>query len=642
MTAEKTGLHSPVVDTARSPHARLRPVAVSRVALDGEFWGPRCERVATDSLPAQWAQLARTGRLDNFRRVTGVVKLPHQGLVFDDSDLYKWIEAASWCLSRRPDARLERLVGEGIALVEAAQQADGYVSTLYAVERAAERWTDLRDNHELYCAGHLIQAAVAHRRATGSDRLLRVARRFADLVCETFGPAGSGRRPGVDGHQEVELALIELYRETGESRYLEQARHFVEARGHGLLAGGRWGREYFQDHVPFRELDRMTGHAVRALYYNAGVTDLYLETGDASLLETLSRLWTRMVARQSYVSGGLGARHDGESFGKDYELPNAQAYTETCAAVGCIMWCHRMLAATGEARFADVLEWTLFNGLLPGWSLGGTEYFYVNPLEDDGGHRRQPWYTCSCCPPNVARTIASLPGYVYSTRGEDAIFVHLYAQGTARLELPGGRIAGITQRTRYPWSGDVELEIDAEGELVLHLRIPGWCEAGAASLHVNEAAEPLTLAPGSYVGLRRTWHPGDRVRLHLSMPVRFQESHPAVLENTGRVAITRGPLLHCVEGVDHAGVDLREVEVAPRQGLAEDWRPELLGGVMVLRGKARERLPGERWTGRLYRPYQGGQAPSGRDVALTAVPYFAWQNRTPGPMQVWLRASDGT
>ena len=568
------------------------------------------------------------------------MKRPHEGLVFNDSDLYKWIEAASWSLAQRPDRQLEQRVDEGIALIEAAQQPDGYVSTLYAVDRAADRFTNLRDNHELYCAGHLIQAAVAHRRATGSDRLLRVARRFADLACDTFGPAVAGRRAGLDGHQEVELALVELYRETGERRYLDQARYFLEARGHGLLDGGRWGREYFQDHRPFRELDRMTGHAVRALYYNAGVTDLYLETGDASLLSALSRLWAHMVARQSYISGGLGARHDGESFGKDYELPNAQAYTETCAAIGCIMWCHRMLAATGDARYADVLEWTLFNALLPGWSLDGTAYFYVNPLEDGGDHRRQPWYTCACCPPNVARTIASLPGYVYSTQGEDSVFVHLYVQGTARIRLDGERVVGLTQRTRYPWSGDVEFQVDAEGELTLHLRIPDWSGPVGASLWVNDRPQPLALSPGSYAALRRTWRPGDRVLLQLPMPVRFQESHPAVLENTDRVAITRGPLLYCLEGVDHPGADLRQVEVTPGEGLAERWRAELLGGVAVLYGPARERSLDERWTGRLYRPFQDAHASREHDIALTAVPYFAWQNRAPGPMQVWLHRAE--
>ena len=437
--------------------------------------------------------------------MAGLVDRPYQGRVFNDSDLYKWLEAASWALVRGPNPGLERLVEQGIALAEGAQQADGYLDTYYSLERASERWSNLRDNHELYCAGHLMQAAVAHHRATGSERLLRVATRFADLICTEFGPPGSGRRHGIDGHQEVEMALVELYRETGQRRYLEQAAYFVEARGHGLLEGGWFGRTYFQDHAPFRALERMAGHAVRALYYVCGVTDLYLETGDRSLLDALERLWTRMVARQIYLSGGVGSRHDGESFGDDHELPNGRAYTETCAAIGSAMWCHRMLAATGAGPLRGPARVDAPQRVLPGWSIDGRSYLYVNPLEDDGGHRRQPWYHCACCPPNLARTIASLPGYVYGTR-DDALFVHLYAQGTATVEL-GGRTVLVTQRTRYPWDGRVELQVDGEGEFALHLRVPGWVGDGSA-LSVNGETAGGPLRPGTYAELRRRWRRG--------------------------------------------------------------------------------------------------------------------------------------
>jgi DUF1680 family protein len=475
---------------------------------------------------------------------------------------------------------------------------------------------------------------VAHHRATGSERLLRAARRFADLLCEVFGPADAGRRIGVDGHQEVEMGLVELFRETGERRYLELASFFVGVRGQGLLDGGRFGREYYQDHRAFRELDAMAGHAVRALYYCAGVSDLYLETGDRTLLATLSRLFDRMVERQLYVSGGLGARYEGESFGTDFELPNARAYTETCAAVGSMMWCHRMLAATGDARYADLLETTLYNALLPGWSLDGVRYFYVNPLQDAGGHRRQPWHSCACCPPNLARTLASLSGYVYGTTA-DALYVHLYGESAAQLELGGGPVR-VVQRTRYPWDGKVVLELDAEGTFALRLRIPAWCEAGA-QLSVNGARADVPLAPGTYAEVRRRWGRGDRVELALAMPVRALESHPHVLENAGRVALARGPLVYCLEGIDHAGVELLDVEIDPEDAIEAQWEPERLTGVVALHGAAKVRPPGAPWRGRLYRPAGPAPATDRRGVPFTAVPYFAWSNREPGQLQVWLR-----
>jgi DUF1680 family protein len=633
-----------VIDVSGSAHAALRPVPISAVTLDGGLWGERARVNAEVTLPSQRRLLEERGTLDNFRRAAGgaaAAGLAFRGLEFADTDLYKWIEAASWVLAQRPDEELRRGIEEGVALIEAAQCPDGYLDTHHAGAQRSERWTDLRSHHELYCAGHLLQAAVANHRATGDERLLHVAERCADLLCSVFGPEGSGRRPGIDGHPGVELALVELFRETRERRYLEQARYFFEARGHGLLGDSRLGPAYYQDELPLRATDRLAGHAVRALYHVVGATDLYLETGDEGLLQVLTRLWSRMVTRQLYVSGGLGARSDTESFGEDLELPSARACSETCAAIGSVMWCHRLLAATGEARYADLLEWTLLNAVLPGWSLDGRGYFYTNPLEDGGGHRRQPWYECACCPPNLARTVAALPGYVYSTSREDAVFVHLYAEGTARLALADGRAVGLSQHTRYPWDGEVDLEVQAEGELALHLRIPGWCEPGAASLVVNGVGLELPLVPGSYAALRRSWRAGDRVRLQLPMPVRFQRCHPAVLENAGRVAITRGPLLYCLEGVDHPAVDLRHVEVAPRRGLSQRWEPGLLGGVVALRGPGSLVQPDDGWEEKLYRPTGTVGGSRRRELPILAVPYFAWANRAPGPMQVWLRAGEG-
>jgi len=623
---------TPVVDLARSPHALVRPVPVSAVALEG-FFGARLKNNLEVSLFGQWEELERTGRLDNFRRAAGLFAGPHQGRVFNDSDLYKWLEAASFALARGPNPALERLVAEGMALVEGAQEPDGYLDTYYGLERRGERFTNLRDNHELYCAGHLFQAAVAHHRATGSGRLLLVATRLADLICAEFGPPGSGLRHAIDGHEEVEMALVELYRETRERRYLQQASYFVESRGHGLLAGGAYDRSYFQDEAPFRALERLSGHAVRALYYACGVTDLYLETGEAALLGTLERLFTHLMARQIYVTGGVGARHDGEAFGEDYELPNGRAYTETCAAIGSAMWCHRMLAATGEARYADQLEWTLLNAVLPGGSLDGRSYLYVNPLEDDGRHRRQAWYPCACCPPNLARTLAALPGYFYGTQGDD-LLVHLYGAGRATFDHLGRELS-IVQRTAYPWDGAVELEVQGEGEFAVRLRVPRW--AGEASLSVNGASSEVPLRPGSYASVRRRWRPGDRLELTLPMPVRFLEAHPYVPEDAGRVALARGPVLYCAEAADHPGVDLRTLFVAPERPLEAAFGADLFGGLTVLRGTAVARPLDEGWRDRLYRPVARGLASGpAREVAFAAVPYLAWGHREPGAMRVWL------
>ncbi|MEX3941047.1 glycoside hydrolase family 127 protein [Paraburkholderia sp. BR10937] len=641
-----------VVDFASTRYARIKPVAVSAVELRGDFWGPRFATNIDKTLPSQWDLLESTGRLNNFRRVSGDYDGPFEGIFFNDSDLYKWLEAASWVVARGPHALLEKRIDEGIALIERAQDEDGYIDSYFSVERKAERWSNLRDLHEMYCAGHLIQAAVAHHRATGKRRLLNVAIRFANLLCDRFGPEAEGKVEAIDGHEEIEMALVELARETGNDQYLALARFFIKARGHGLLAGGRFGDAYFQDDVPFEQMETLAGHAVRALYMSCGVTDLYLETGEAALLRRLETLWERLVAHRMYITGGVGARHDGESIGADFELPNGQAYTETCAAIGSMMWCHRMLAATGDARYADLFEWTLYNGMLPGWSLGGDAYYYVNPLEDDGGHRRQPWYYCACCPPNVARTIASLPGYVYGTDA-DSIYVQQYMESDARIDIHGRTVA-LRQRTRYPWDGAIEIAVDAQGEFALKLRVPGWVDgtAGfvtardgvAAAARANAAigvtangqAIDATADAHGYIAVERLWQPGDVIHLTLPMALRAWQSHPKVPDNRGRIALSRGPLLYCVERADMPGVDLDELYVDP-QWLEAEWRAEQLGGVVVLRGAAHKRAIDPDWTGALYRPLaEAADATLRNDATLIAIPYFAWHNRESGPMKVWL------
>ena len=401
------------------------------------------------------------------------------------------------------------------------------------------------------------------------------------------------------------MALVELFRETGERRYRDLAAYFVEARGHGLVSG----QEYHQDHVPFRDAATVTGHAVRQVYLTCGAADLVAETGDPGLRAALDRLWTNMTERRMYVTGGVGARHEGEAFGKDWELPNERAYAETCAAIGSAMWNWRMLQLGGEARYADVMELVLYNGMLPGLSLDAGSYFYVNPLADDGTHRRQPWFGCACCPPNVARTLAAIPGYLYGVSGE-GLWIHLYAAGSARATLPDGRTVAVTQATDYPWNGAIRLTVAGEGEFSLFLRIPGWVH-GTAAVRVRGMACAEGGRPGTYFEVRHHWRHGDVVELDLPMPARLVAGDPRCESNRGCVALARGPLVYCFEGADHPGTDIRDLVLPADTPFRPSYRPDVLGGATVLTASA-------------------GPA------ALVAIPYHLWANRAPGPMAVWL------
>ncbi len=631
----RTASTSVVTDTSKSGNAKLRPVPVSDVTIDDAFWAPRMRINRQNTLPSQYRQLWLTGRFDNLLRVAGKHKGPFQGRYFNDTDVYKWIEAASWALASAPDPDLTKWIDEAIEIIEGAQRPDGYLDSYFELERAEERWTD-HDLHEMYCAGHLIQAAVAHYRTTGSTRLLDVAIRFADHIDATFGPPESGKRIGTDGHPEIEMGLVELARVTGDRKYLDLAEFLVDVRGHGFLGNAydRFGTKYHQDHQPFRDLDEIVGHAVRAVYLNAGVADIYLETGEAALGTALDRLWHNMTERKMYASGGIGSRYIGEAFGEDYELPNALAYTETCAAIGSAMWNWRMLAVDAEARFADIIELQLYNAMLAGVSLDGESYFYQNPLSDEGSHRRSEWFHVSCCPPNVARTLASLPGYLYSV-SDSAIWAHFYAQNTANLTLPDGQTVSLRQSTNYPWNGEIEIEVQTSASFSLNLRIPGWCEH--AALTVNGESIQSALAPSSYVEIERDWTAGDTITLSLPMPIRRIHCHPYVEENSGRVALMRGPLLYCVEQVDNANVDLRELGIADLSALNSEHRGSLLGGITVISGEAAvASFPA--WKGSLYQPMSVSTAPSTvSPVSIAAIPYFAWGNREPGRMRVWLR-----
>jgi DUF1680 family protein len=624
-----------VVDTSASPHARLRPVPIEAVKFDDTFWAPRIRKNREATLPSQLKLLWETGRIDNFRRAAGKIDGPYSGRYFNDSDVYKWLEAASWSLATFPDSTLEKTMDEVITEIEDAQRPDGYLNSYFARDLADDRWTNF-DLHEMYCAGHLFQAAVAHHRMTGSRRLLDIATRFADHIDATFGPEDQGKRIGADGHPEVEMGLVELFRETGERRYLELAQFLVDVRGHGFLGNAydRFGRKYHQDHQPFRELDEIVGHAVRAVYLNAGVADISIETGEAALRDALHRLWDNMTDKKMYISGGLGSRYEGEAFGENYELPNRLAYTETCAAIGSMMWNWRMLLAEADACYADLIERQLYNAVLPGISLDGESYFYQNPLSDEGFHVRSRWFTTACCPPNIARLLSSLGGYVYGISG-DEIWVHLYAQGSANIDLGDGRTVAIRQETNYPWSGDIAIELNGSGTFALRLRIPAWCEEGA-TLVINDQTQAAPLQPSSYAEVRRGWQPGDVVRLSLPMPVRKVESHPYVSENLGRLALMRGPLLYCLERADNPALTPAEVELSPSASFDIEYDPSLLGGIVKLTGDAAA-VSSSGWDNELYRTSTAAKTEQRRPCRITAIPYYAWSNREPGAMRVWLR-----
>jgi uncharacterized protein len=622
------------VDAGRSPRARLRPLALRAVTIEGGLWAKRQAVNREAALPHGFRMLEQAGNLENLRIAAGQARGRYRGPVFMDSDVYKWLEAAAWEMARAPSQTLRAATDAAIDLVAAAQGPDGYINSHYTVAEPDKRWTDFAHGHELYCAGHLIQAAVAHRRATGEDCLLRIARRFADYIDATFG-LSPGKRAGTPGHPEIEMALVELYRETGERRYLDLAGFFVDQRGHGWLGPGRYQSPgYYQDRVPVREASEVEGHAVRASYLATGVADLYLETGEAALLDVLTRQWHDLVTRKLYLTGGVGARHLAEAFGQPYELPSDLAYSETCGAIGSLMWSWRMLLATGEARFADLIERSLYNAILGGVSLTGDRYFYVNPLASNGaverlsrgGPSRKEWHLVACCPPNVMRLFASLGHYVVTG---DAASVQLHQYVPSRIVAEAGT---LRVETDYPWDGRVRVTVEATSARpwALSLRVPGWCEHPTARLAGAEV--PVT---GDVLRIERAWANGDTVDLDLPMTPRLVEAHPWIESTRGAVAIERGPLVYCLEQPDHPDAAVADLEIDPAAPLASSWEAGRLEGVTVVRGSGFAVDTGA-WKDRLYRPVASAPRPARRRVGLTAIPYYAWANRDPAAMRVWL------
>ncbi|WP_019637069.1 glycoside hydrolase family 127 protein [Paenibacillus fonticola] len=640
----------------------MNKVHVKKIDFADNYWYPRMKQMAEQVIPYQWSALndqipgaEPSHAIENFRIAAGETDGKFHGMVFQDSDVAKWIEAASFSLQHTPNAELEQIIDAVVDLMERAQQEDGYLNTYFTVAAPEQRWKDQSFGHELYCAGHLIEAAVAYFEATKKRKFLDIMCRYVDLIDRVIGPEADQLQI-YDGHEEIELALVKLYRVTKEDKHLKLSQFFVNERGKqpsfleseptfGNDFKDRWfALDYHQAHAPVREQETAEGHAVRAMYLYSAMADLALLTGDTGLKNALIELWKHVTTKRMYVTGGLGSQGHAERFTVDYDLPNDTAYTETCAAIGLIMWAVRMLQLEPNREYADVMERALYNGALSGISLDGTKYFYVNPLEVhpqvaryryDMKHvepERVPWFGCACCPPNIARLISSLDRYIYTTAG-DSVYVHLYAAHECKLEVDGQQV-GLVMDTRYPWEGHIAVQIHAAQpvEFDLCLRLPAW--APSAKLRVNdEAINVPSVIERGYIKLRRQWREGDRVTLQLPMSVQRIASHPKVHENAGKVALQRGPVVYCLEEVDN-GADLTDIRLnlSSSSDFKAEYRDDLLGGVVIIRAEG-ERSDLRYWEGKLYDGFQ----PAYVTVPVVAVPYAHWGNRKPGEMLVWMR-----
>ncbi|MEX0854021.1 MAG: beta-L-arabinofuranosidase domain-containing protein [Bauldia sp.] len=624
------------------------PVRFSDVSVQGPFWRERLDTVLTRTIPSQYRQLESHGILESLSipQPPPPLRIPRARhnfttQIFWDSDIGKWIEAASYALSHRRDATIEAQIDQVTELLARAQLPDGYLNCWYIGREIDKRWTNLRDNHELYCAGHLLEGAIAYFLATGRRRLLDVLLRYVDHIASVFGPL-PGQKRGYCGHQEIELALIKLYHVTGDRRHLDLAAYFInergrqphyfdeEARARGEDPKSFWAKtyDYNQSHKPVREQDKVVGHAVRAMYMYGAMADLAADLGDESLKRACEVLWEDVTSKRMYVTAGLGPAAANEGFTTDYDLPNDTAYAETCASVALIFWAQRMLNIDLDGKYADVLELALYNGALSGLSRDGVHYFYENPLESDGSRRRWEWHTCPCCTMNVSRLVASVGGYFFST-ADDALAVHLYGGATASVSF-GGRKVNITEESDYPWSGAIRVLVnpDTPTEFTLKLRIPGWVRQ--PSLRVNgEEIDVASITSSGYAGIRRRWADGDVVELDLPMPAERIYAHPNVRMDIGRTCLKRGPFVYAVEQADNT-VPVDRVMLARSAGVQSVFRDDLFDGTVTLvaDGKAMS----DNGDASLYR----STPPAVAAATWTAIPYFLWSNRGPGKMLVWI------
>jgi DUF1680 family protein len=626
----------------------IKPVAFTDIKISDSFWLPRMETNRSVTIPFAFQKSEETGRISNFAVAGGLIPGEFAGRRYNDSDVFKIMEGAAYSLSLKHDPDLDRYMDELILKIAAAQEHDGYLFTARTIDPenpapgAGEvRWSNLGSSHELYNVGHMYEAAVAHYLATGKRTFLDVALKNADFIASVFG---EGKKQGFPGHQEIEIGLVKLYRVTGDERYLVLAKFFLDQRGHTefekmyeetsdfSIYNQDW---YLQAHKPVIEQEEAIGHAVRATYMYSGMADVAALTGDTAYIEAIDRIWENVVSRKLYVTGGIGSRQEGEAFGDNYELPNVEAYNETCASIGNVFWNHRLFLLHGDAKFLDILERTLYNGLISGLSLSGDLFFYPNPLEADGSFSfnqgeatRKAWFDCACCPVNLARFLPSFPGYVYSY-ADDRLYINLFVESSGTVKTKDNSIK-IDQRTRYPWEGNIRIivEPEREDEFAVYIRIPGWAQnkpvpsdlytfahpsGEQIALKVNSKTWKTDMEKG-FTRIRRRWKKGDIIEVDFPMPVRRVKTHEKVPDNQGKVAIQRGPLVYCFEGIDN------EDEVLNKR-LPNDWsfevefHPELLGGISVITAK-----------------------PIGYDVNLVAIPYYAWSHRGAGEMAVWLTA----
>lgn len=649
-------------------NTNLKPFDPEAVEIKDGFWQPRRQTNRSVTLNHVFNEMTEHGRLENFQRAAGGND-GHQGRAASDSDVYKWLEAASYELSQNSDARLERRVSEVISLIQEAQREDGYLNTYFSLVEPGKEWTNLSQMHELYCAGHLIQAAVAHKKITGNNELLTIAQKFTDYIYDSIGPDGRVKK-GVPGHEGIEMALVDLYRVTGDKHYLDLASCFIDRRGTQespfreefnntqSIAGSRkkkkaykemlsdsnggYSGQYLQDHKPVREQDKVVGHAVRGTYLYSGMADLALVTGDCGLIKALKRLWNNMVSKRMYVTGGLGSSHENEGFTRDYDLPNRSAFSETCAAIGNSMWSFRMLKLTGNSKYADTLERALYNAFLAGVSLEGDKFFYLNPLavrdrehplQELGRRRfsitRKPWFSTPCCPTNVIRFLASLEKYIY-LKGEAQLYINLYIGSRLKAKIDNTEII-LTQTTDYPWDGrvDINLELDLSEQFELKLRKPEWSNDFRLLV---DGKEVDYREDRGYISLDRTWSPQTDIALEFDTPVEVFTANPRVENNVGRVSLQRGPLVYCLEETDN--IELLDSLTVQGGQFSAEYNPNLLNGSVVIQGSVETPQSGI-WSDRLY---QTTDAIKQHPQAFYAIPYHLWGHRGKGNMLVWLNS----
>lgn len=628
-------LYSILKSEAQISFQKMEPVSFSKVEIEDIFWKPRIYTVSKVTIPVCINQTeTKTARIRNFEKAAAKKGEKHEGIYYDDSDVYKALEAIAYSLKNHPNPALERKADEWIDKIAATQLPDGYLNTYYTLENVSERWTDM-DKHEDYCAGHLIEAAVAYYKTTGKYKLLNVAIRFANHIDSTFRLQN---RHWVSGHQEIELALVKLYKTNGDTRYLALADWFLQQRGHGYFRNWTDNQDYCQDRIPVKEQTQITGHAVRAMYLYTGAADVGSAIGDTGYMNAMKQLWEDVVYRNMYLTGGIGSSGRNEGFSIDYDLPNEQAYCETCASVGMVFWNQRMNLLTGESKYVDVLERSLYNGALAGLSIFGDRFFYRNPLASTGNHSRSEWFGTACCPSNIARLVESVGDYIY-TKSDNAIWINLFIGSSALIDINGKNIQ-VKQSTNYPWDGEIQISVVPEKrtKFDLYIRIPGWATnqpvPGDTYFYSDNSNEHISLSlngtpvdfkmVNGYAVINKTWEKGDLVLLSMPMPVRKIIAVKAIKENHNRVALQRGPLVYCFEHEDNRG-KVMNILIPDDITFKAEFKPDFLNGIVVLQADT---------------PVAVVSA-DGRNVSteinkVTAIPYYSWANRGKGQMQVWM------